>query len=91
MSRFRVKYSTALQATLSPAPANNEYLQSWKNPVATSDVFGLLLEHGVDIAAYVLESEYGDALTAAKQAFKDDPECLDQFMELAESRGVKLE
>ena len=80
------KYGTALQAAVAPAleskiPEKNQY--------TTFEVLELLLDHGADITAYVQDSEYGDAITAAKQVWKNDTEALNRFMKLAESRGWK--
>ena len=80
------KYGTALQAALAPAPADDKRLQRRKNPYTPFDVLEMLLDHGADITAYVQDSEYGDALTAAQQLWKDDPEALDRLMKLFESR-----
>ena len=79
------KYGTALQATLAPAPAGDERLTLQKHQYVTFDVLELLLDHGADITAYVEDSEFGDALTAAKQVWKSDKEALNRFMKLWES------
>ena len=59
---------------------NQERLRLQKNQYATFDVLELLLDNGADITAYVEDSEFGDALTAAKHIWKNDKEALDRFM-----------
>ena len=79
------KYGTALQAALAPAPEDNKKLRVQKNQYSTFDVLELLLDNGADITAYVEDSEFGDALTAAKHSWKNDKESLDRFMKHWES------
>ena len=79
------KYGTALQAALAPALKDDEHLRVQKNQYATFDVLELLLDNGADIRAYVEDSEFGDALTAAKHSWKNDKESLDRFMKHWES------
>ena len=57
------EYGTALQAALAPGPTH-----SWhrKDEFYVFDIAKLLVDRGADIAAYVPDSKYGDALTAAK-------------------------
>ena len=81
------RYGTALQATLAPAPEGDEHLPAVrKNEFTVFDALELLLSHGADIAAYVEGSAYGDALTAAKEVWKDNAEALCRFMKLVEAR-----
>ena len=75
------KYGTALQAALAPGLIKSDILP----------VVELLLDYGADIMTYVPDSEYGNALTAAKQIWKQDKHNLDLFMKLLSSRGLKVD
>ena len=85
------KYGTALQAVLAPLPTKTSDLvyvsPSWKSLRHVSVIVEMLLDRGADITAYVEDSEYGDALTAAKELWKDDGATLLEFMNLLKSHG----
>ena len=81
------KYGTALQAVLAPDFVN--WTWRTRDPTSVFSLVELLLDHGADITAYVPESEYGDALTAAKQLWKHDSDRLGALIELLASRGQK--
>ena len=75
------KYGTALQAVF--APADTPYSAT---PLHAAEV---LLAHGADFTAHVPGSEFGDALSAAKECWKYEGTNLARFMKLLEARGWK--
>ena len=77
-------YGNALQAALVGTPHSR-----WdNNPLHTAKI---LLDHGADVTAYVADSPYGDALSAAKELWRYDKGNLARFMELLELNGWKEE
>ena len=44
----------------------------------------ILVDHWADVTAYVADSEYGDALSAAKELWRHDLSSLARFMKLLE-------
>ena len=77
------KYGNALQAALVVVLHDLRHL---KSPLHTAEI---LLDHGADITAYVAGSPHGDALSAAKELWKDDKDSLAKFMKLLELKGWK--
>ena len=49
----------------------------------------ILVDYGAEATAYVADSEYGDALSAAKELWRHDPCSLARFMKLLELNGWK--
>ena len=77
-------YGNALQAALvgvSHSRWDNNQLHTAK----------ILLDHGADVTAYVADSPYGDALSAAKERWRYDEGNLARFMKLLELKGWKEE
>ena len=70
------KYGTALQAVLAPGPTHGLYR---KDEFDVCEIAKLLVGRGADIAAYVPDSKYGDALTAAKELSGRHSYTLDDF------------
>ena len=82
------KYGTALQAAIASIQENDSYLHFRASKMIDHPpqaIIEILLDHGADITVHVPDSQYGDALTAAKHVLKDDPETLDWLMEFLES------
>ena len=80
-------YGTALQAALAP-----KYEKRGKADIILSAV-RLLLDYGANSSTYVPESEFGDALTAARRLWEDDDDRnhLDTTMELLAPGGLKTD
>ena len=78
-------YGTALQGTLAAGGQGDlDYL--FPQVLHLSEI---LLDHGADVTAYVPGSKYGDAVSAAKDVWKDHKANLKRLMRLFESRGWK--
>ena len=80
-------YGTALQAALAP---NEEKRDA---AIIILSAVQLLLDYGADSSTYVPESEFGDALTAARRLWKDDDDRnhLDTAIELLAPGGLKTD
>lgn len=49
----------------------------------------MLLDHGANFTAYVPDSKYGNALSAANELWRHDEVSLSRSMKLLESKGWK--
>ena len=79
-------YGTALQAALVEGNHRRYIFDRKKNSLYLAEI---LLDHGADTMAYVPNSKYGDALTAAKELWRHDKTNFVKFMKLLESKGRK--
>ena len=77
-------YGTALQAALRTVRPSRQL-----PPIDQLHMAKILLDHGADFTAHVPNSKYGDALSAAKELWKNDEAKLASFMKLLKSKGWK--